>query len=46
MFITQEFRENRQQQGHHKLHERQSGVLTDVTDIMDFVHPQAKGVGK
>ena len=36
MFITQEFRGNHQRQGHHKLHERQSGVLIDVTDIMDL----------
>jgi hypothetical protein len=46
MFITQEFRGNHQQQGHHKLYERQSGVLIDATDIMDFVHPHAEGVGK
>jgi hypothetical protein len=36
MFISQEFRGNYQQQGHHKLHERQSGALIDATDIMAF----------
>jgi len=36
MFITQEFRGNHQQQGHHKLYKRQSGELIDVTDIMDL----------
>jgi hypothetical protein len=46
MFISQEFRENHQQQGHHKLHERQSGALIDATDIMVFVLPQAEGVLK
>jgi hypothetical protein len=46
MFRIQEFRGNHLQQGFHKLQEKQSGVLTDMTDIMDFVHPQAEGVRK